>query len=65
MQPVTPETLPETIRAIRNAYEEAKAEYGGIDDGGRMFLYGMRYVMCILGMPEGQSLNGDLRGVRE
>lgn len=64
MQPVNSVTLDETIGAIRDAYEEAKQDYNNQNDSRRMFLFGMRYVMCILGMPEGQSDLSDEEGTR-
>ncbi len=43
------------IDQIRDAYTEAVKDYNNPDDTRRMFLFGMRYVMNFLGMPEGKS----------
>lgn len=53
----------DVIEQIRHAYDEALADV----PTGQMhpqFLYGMRYVMCLLDMPEGISRGGDQGGTR-
>jgi excisionase family DNA binding protein len=56
-------TSPDVISQIRDAYDEALADA----TGGKIspqFLFGMRYVMCLLDMPEGISLGADQGGTR-
>lgn len=53
----------DVISQIRDAYDEALAETTG-GTVNPQFLFGMRYVMCLLDMPEGISRNADQGGTR-
>lgn len=52
---------PRVIEQIRHAYDEVLAD----ENASAQFKYGMRYVMCLLDMPEGVSLRGDGGGTRD